>query len=208
MAENIGAQFVSPQYWPQQIPQGWWQQQQQQQPWGGQMGTRGLEGQQLGGVQGQQPMGVQGGLQGQVGMPQAGFGMPQQVGGIAPHERAVLRGVLDILREGRVALASGAIDAQVAQRLTGAHAFLCGFLEGKGQAELGSFLRTIPPLTTRGSVLGDPQYDDMVNGLEAILSEGAETRFGFGDVFKVFKKVVDAAPSIWKAGREIGRLVR
>ncbi|MCY1079153.1 hypothetical protein [Archangium lansingense] len=170
------------------------------------MGTRGA-----GGAQGQQPgVGFQGqqpgvGFQGQVG-PQQGVGMTQP-GDINAQEKMVLRGVLDILKECRVALTRGAddeMDELMEQRQTAAQAYLSGFLEAKGQQEVGGYLSTIPPLSTRG-VADDGEYDDMIDDLEGLLND--ETR-GFWSV---------AAPIIWdaakiaarsKTGQEIGRKVK
>jgi len=63
---------------------------------------------------------------------------------LSPQEKAVLRGMLDILKEGRTAMASGTLDELTAQRLMAAHAYLSGFLEARGLGELGTFLGTIP----------------------------------------------------------------
>jgi hypothetical protein len=176
----------------QQMPQGMWQQPQQQ-PWGGQMGTRGVQGPQV------QP----GQFQGQVGPQQPGFGMPQP-GGIAPQEKAVLREVLNILKEGRVALATGAVDVTVAQRLLAAHAYLSGFLEARGQQELGAYIQTIPPLSTRESAEGDPRYDELVHNLEHVLSDGAETRF-WGALAGA---AISVAPTLWKKRKTIAKVFR
>jgi hypothetical protein len=221
MAESMGPQSFAP-----PNPE-YWRRQQQQQPgggqWWGQAGTRGVEGPQAqpGQFQGQmgpqaQPgqfqgqMGPQfqpGQFQGQMGPQQPGFGMPQP-GGLGPQEKSVLSEVLNILKEGRAAMATGAVDPLVVQRLTAAHAYLSGFLEARGQQELGAYIQTIPPLSTRDSRLGDQRFDEMLDGLENVLSEGAETRFGWSDIGKVFQKVVHAAPTIWKAGQEVVKAVR
>jgi hypothetical protein len=65
------------------------------------------------------------------------------------------------------------MDELMEQRQTAAQAYLCGFLEAKGQQELGGYLETIPPLSTRG-VVDDGEYDEMIDSLEQLLS--AETR--------------------------------
>ncbi len=176
MVENIGAQFVSPQhYWQQQMQQGGWQ----QQLWGGQMGTRGAD------------------IQGQVGQQQPGLGMPQQVN-LSPHEKAVLRCALDFLKEGRVALATGVVDPQVAQRLTAAHAFLCGFLEARGLGEPGAYLRSIPQARTLGTVSGDPRYDQFVDNFEQFLRNEGQTRFAWGALIGAIPVAIDAAKWIYK----------
>ncbi|HSP78221.1 MAG TPA: hypothetical protein VLQ93_06810 [Myxococcaceae bacterium] len=192
MAGNIGAQSVPQQsYWPQQMQQGGqqqqpWQQGGQQQPW--QQGGQQQPWQQQKQQGGQQQMGTRG----------------VATSPIVPQEKEVLKEVLSILKEGRAALATGNIDPLVAQRLTGAHAYLCGFLEAKGQQELGAYVSTIPPVSTRESALGDPQFDDALEGLERALSEGAETR-GWGSFLG---KVVEMAPTIYKAGRKVYQAVR
>jgi hypothetical protein len=137
------------------------------------MGTRGIEGE-----QGQQP-GV--GVQGQVG-PQQDVGVPEG-SDITPQEKAVLRGALDILKEVRVALTRGATDEMdelggemdelMEQRQTAAQAYLCGFLEAKGQQELGGYLETLPPLSTRG-IVDEGEYDEMIDTLEQLVDP--ETR--------------------------------
>ncbi|HSP78220.1 MAG TPA: hypothetical protein VLQ93_06805, partial [Myxococcaceae bacterium] len=108
-----------------------------------------------------------------------------------------------ILKEGRAALATGAVDPLVVQRLTGAHAYICGFLEARGQQELGAYVRAIPSVSTRDSRLGDPQFDEMLDGLERVLSEGAETRMAWSDVNRVFEKVLKVAPIVWRAGQDV-----
>jgi hypothetical protein len=188
MAGNIGFQSVPPQYYsPSQQYQQWGQQQpwggQQQQPWGQQQQPWGQQ---------QQPWGGQMETRGIATSP------------IAPQEKAVLREVLNILKEGRVALATGVVDVTVAQRLTAAHAYLSGFLEARGQQEMGAYIQTIPPLSTRDSALGDPEFDEALENLELSLSEGAETRFGFGSLIKVAKM----APAIFKVGRQVVRHIR
>ncbi|HSP78222.1 MAG TPA: hypothetical protein VLQ93_06815 [Myxococcaceae bacterium] len=187
MAYNVG--------WQQQMPQGVGQQQPwQQQPWQQQMGTRGVEGQQV------QP----GQFQGQMGQQQqAGFGMPQP-GGIAPQEKEVLKEVLNILKEGRAALATGAVDPLVVQRLTGAHAYICGYLEAKGQQELGAYVRTIPRVSARDSAQGDPRFDEMVDNFERALSEGPETRF-WGALASV---AISVAPEVLKRRKAIAKIFR
>jgi hypothetical protein len=158
-----------------------------QQPGGGFQG--GFQGQQpggefQGGFQGQQPGGeFQGGFQGQqpggefqgqVG-PQQGLGMTQPTD-ITPQEKMVLRGVLDILKETRAALTrsvSDEMDDVTEQRQTAAQAYLCGFMEAKGQQELGEYLSTIPPVSTRG-VVDAGEYDEMIDTLEQLVDP--ETR--------------------------------
>jgi hypothetical protein len=86
--------------------------------------------------------------------PQPGNG-PQEapgLGGLSPGEKEVLRGMLDVLKQGRTAMASGAVDGVMAQRLTAAHAYVSGFLEAKGMGELGAFLRAMPPPMAMGDV--------------------------------------------------------
>ena len=187
MADYMGAQTFAPQYpYYSQVPPGMgWPQ--QQQPMVGQMGTRGV------GVEQEQPLSP-GGFQGQVG-PQQGHGVPQSVN-LLPHEKVALKGVLDILKEGRMAMASEALDGLSAQRLTAAHAYLSGFLEAKGLGELGSFIKTIPPPTTRGAELGDPQYDQMIDNFDQFLSNGGQTRFPWG-------LAIAAAPHVWSLSRKI-----
>jgi hypothetical protein len=63
-----------------------------------------------------------------------------------------MRSMLDILKQGREAMASGMLDELDLQRLTAAHAYLSGFLEARGLGELGAFLGTIPPPS--GSAFG------------------------------------------------------
>ncbi len=174
----------------------------QQQPLGGQMETRGA-----GGTQDQQPGGE---FQGQIG-PQEGSGMTQATE-ITPQEKIVLRGVLDILKEYRVAMARGADDESdelMEQRQTAAQAYLSGFLEAKGQQEVGGYLSTIPPLSTRG-VVDDGEYDDMLDDLEGLLND--ETRGGWGQTaFSVLVPIAwDAAKMAGQsqAGRKVGRKVK
>jgi len=203
MAESMGLQFFAP-----PNPYHW-----QQQPMSGQVGTRGIGGEQVqplspgdfqgqqGGFQGQPQVGFQGqpqvGFQGQVG-PQQGYGVPQSVN-LLPHEKVVLRGVLDILKEGRMAMASEALDGLSAQRLTAAHAYLSGFLEAKGLGELGSFIKTIPPPATRGGIT-DGRYDQMLSNLEGILNDSPETRF-WGVAARVAGQIIisGAGSALWDA---------
>jgi len=142
----------------------------------GQMGPQ--QGQQPGGgFQGQQP-GV--GLQGQMGQ-QPGLGVPEQVQvNLSPQEKVALRGALDILKEGRAALASGSLEGPVAQRLTAAHAYVSGFVEARGLAELGGYLSTIPQVSTRGSDIDDPEYDQMLDEFDGFLADDSQTRFPWG----------------------------
>ncbi|HVG60553.1 MAG TPA: hypothetical protein VNA24_18485 [Hyalangium sp.] len=156
------------------------------------IGTRGIEGEQgqqpggfQGGFQGQQPGGeFQGGFQGQQpgGEFQGGFQGQQQDFGmtqptdITPQEKMVLRGVLDILKETRAALTrsvSDETDDVTEQRQTAAQAYLCGFMEAKGQQELGEYISTIPPVSTRG-VVDAGEYDEMIDSLEQLVDP--ETR--------------------------------
>jgi hypothetical protein len=154
------------------------------------MGTRGVGEQQVGGFQGQV---------------EQQFPTPQQPGVagpamLSPQDRVALRGVLDILKEGRAALASGEVSEEVAQRLTAAHSYLAGYLEAKGLAQLGTFIQSLPPLTTRG-VTGDVRYDQMVDGLEALVSDG-DTR-GWGSLVS---GAIRAVP--WsKVGSTVGQVV-
>jgi hypothetical protein len=197
MVGNVGAQpfAQNPYYWQQQVPP-WMMGQQQPFAGGMGMGTRGVgeqQGQPLSptdfGVAGQA-----GGIPGQVG--QQFPTMQQQPGMQGPamlsqQDRVALRGVLDILKEGRAALASGEISGEVAQRLTAGHSYLAGFLEAKGLAQLGTFIQSLPPLTTRGSLTEDPEYDEMVDELERVLNgQVVETR----GLFSAFRKIVRKAP--------------
>lgn len=163
MAQSRGPQTFAPPnpyYYQQQNPDG-------------QMGTRGV-----GGPQGQ-PGGVQGpppGIQGQV-EPQPGFDMSEQVPvNLSPQEKLVLQEALGILKEGRAALASGGLEGEMAQRLTAAHAYVSGFLEARGLGELGGYVSTIPPVTTRGASV-EPEYDQLVDDFEGFLSDETQTRF-------------------------------
>lgn len=200
MAGNMGNMF----HYPPQTPRDWQRQlrqlrlHRQQQPAGRQMGTRGIEGEQgqplspddfQGGFQGQQP---DDGIQGQVG-PQQNADLTQP-NDVTPQEKAVLRGVLDILKEGRVALSTGDTDELMVQRLTAAQAYLCGFMEAKGQQELGAYLATIPPLSTRG-IVDDGEYDEMIDGLEQFLDP--ETRSILGAVLRAGGQVA------WNAGKKV-----
>jgi len=93
------------------------------------------------------------------GPPQAPS-LPRQWGGpraqeranLSPQEKAVLRHMLDILKQGREPMALGMLDELELQRLTAAHAYISGFLEARGLGELGTFLGTIPPPS--GSTFG------------------------------------------------------
>ncbi|MCY1079152.1 hypothetical protein [Archangium lansingense] len=186
MAQSRGPQVFAP-----PNPYYW----QQQQNWGGQVGTRGVGGQQgqplspedfgapgQPGVQGQPGVGFQGqqpgvGVQGQMG-PQQGVGMPEQVPvNLSPQEKEALRGALDILKEGRAALAMGSLEGPVAQRVTAAHAYVSGFLEARGIGELGGYVSTIPPVSTRGSAIDDPEYDQMIDEFDGFLGNDTQTRF-------------------------------
>jgi hypothetical protein len=170
-------------------------------------GTRGIEGE-----QGQQPgVGFQGGFQGQVG-PQQGLGMAQP-SDITPQEKTVLRGVLDILKETRVALTRGVSDEMddvMEQRQTAAHAYLCGFMEAKGQQELGEYISTIPPVSTRG-VVDEGEYDEMIDTLEQLAAP--ETRIlpvlGGIAVSAAGSALWDVSKGPLKAGaRKLGRKIR
>jgi hypothetical protein len=199
MADYMGAQTFAPQYpYYSQVPPGMgWPQ--QQQPMVGQMGTRGV------GVEQEQPLSP-GGFQGQVG-PQQGHGVPQSVN-LLPHEKVALKGVLDILKEGRMAMASEALDGLSAQRLTAAHAYLSGFLEAKGLGELGSFIKTIPPPATRGGIT-DGRYDQMLNNLEGILNDSPETRF-WGVAARVAGQIIisGAGSALWDATKTAYKRIR
>ncbi len=78
---------------------------------------------------------------------------------LSPHETAVMRGMLDVLRQGREAMAAGRLDGMELQRLTAAHAYLSGFFEARGMGELGAFLRTIPPPSPGSVGPGDGRYN-------------------------------------------------
>ncbi|MCY1079151.1 hypothetical protein [Archangium lansingense] len=69
----------------------------------------------------------------------------QERASLSPQEKAVLRHMVDILKQGREPMASGMLDELDLQRLTAAHAYISGFLEARGLGELGAFLGTIPP---------------------------------------------------------------
>lgn len=85
----------------------------------------------------------------QWGRPEAQASAP-----LSPREMAVMRGMLNILKQGREAMASGMLDGMELQRLTAAHAYLSGFFEARGLGELGTFLQAIPPV---GSSKRDPR---------------------------------------------------
>jgi hypothetical protein len=133
-----------------------------------------------------------------------GGGQTAGPSGLAPHEKMALRGALELLKEGRAAIAGGSTDAVVHQRLTSAHGYLCGFLEAKGMGELGTFVRSLPPVEAREGMQGDPQYDQMLDGFERVLGEGPETRFPFGLVVGA----IQAAPTVWKAGKWAYKKIR
>ena len=172
----------------------------QQQPWNGQVGTRSIGGQQaqplspadfgapnqLGGFRG-----PPGGGQGQLGQ-QPGVGMPEQEQvNLSPQEKTALHAALEILKEGRAALASGVAEGPVIQRLTAAHAYVSGFLEAKGIEELGEYLGTIPQVTTRGTPMEDPEYDQVLDEFESFLTDESQTqtRGGWGKLGKVAWKI-------------------
>jgi hypothetical protein len=79
--------------------------------------------------------------------------LPRQWGGpgtpepdfLSPEEKRVMRGMLNVLKQGREAMNAGMLDGVELQRLTAAHAWLAGFCEARGMGELGAFLMTIPP---------------------------------------------------------------
>jgi hypothetical protein len=149
----------------------------------GQLG--GFQGQ-LGGVQGQF-----GGAQGQLGQ-QQGVGMPEQAQvSLTQQEKMALQAALEILKEGRAALASGVVEGPVIQRLTAAHAYVAGFLEAKGIEELGEYLATIPQVTTRGTPIEDPEYDQLLDEFEGFLGDESQTmtRGGWGKLGKMAWKI-------------------
>ena len=88
-----------------------------------------------------------------------GPGGPQEPASLSPQETAVMRGMLNVLRQGRDAMNSGMLDGTELQRLTAAHAYLAGFFEARGMGELGAFLRTIPPPSPGNTGAGDGRYN-------------------------------------------------
>jgi hypothetical protein len=124
--------------------------------------------------------------------------MPQQVPvNLSPQEKVALQQALDILKEGRVALASGSVEGLVAHRLTAAHAYVSGFLEAKGLGELGDFLSTIPQVSTRGSAIDDPEYDQMLDEFDGFLADNSQTRFPFGPAITVGIPLAQLAWKRW-----------
>jgi hypothetical protein len=118
--------------------------------------------------------------------------MPEQEQvNLSPQEKTALHAALEILKEGRAALASGVAEGPVIQRLTAAHAYVSGFLEAKGIEELGEYLGTIPQVTTRGTPMEDPEYDQVLDEFESFLTDESQTqtRGGWGKLGKVAWKI-------------------
>jgi hypothetical protein len=83
-----------------------------------------------------------------------------------------LRRALDIVKQGRGALASGNVTTVDGYRMLAAFAYVSGFLEARGYDQLGAFLTTIPAPSTSTS----SELDQFINRAEALLS--GDTRMG------------------------------
>ncbi|MBN1206189.1 MAG: hypothetical protein JXB05_14825 [Myxococcaceae bacterium] len=141
---------------------------------GQQQGVPGMQPSELGNVPGgfQAQLPFQGFQQGVPGMQQ---GLRQQGVSLSEADKAALKPVLHILKEGRSLLAAGQLSPIHTHRLLAAYAYLSGFLESRGVIEVGTFTRTIPQPEISGAPTENEQFDQLLYSIEALVS-GTETR--------------------------------
>jgi hypothetical protein len=114
------------------------------------------------------------------GMPTGAQG-PTAAGPLSPEEKATLQRVLAILKEEREGIAKNQFSGMSGYRMLAACAYLSGFLEAKGIDEVGSFVKSIP--SGQDGAGGNQDYDDLVQGVEGLLSGQQGTR-GIGGFLK------------------------
>jgi len=140
------------------------------------------------------PMGAQGTP---TGAPEASVGAqgtptgapgPSAAGPLSPEEKAALQSTLAILKEGREAIAKNQFNGLSGYRSLAACAYLSGFLEAKGMEEVGQFVKSIPPAKAGGAG-GAQDYDQLIQGVESMLSDEPATRGKGKAIGKILAKV-------------------